>query len=324
MPREQKRLRRSIIPILILFVCFALAASGCQLRQTGGDTGSPPVQEESESPLQVFLFFSDTQADPETGDYTSLGELLTTAVAKAEGPDLIVLGGDMVNDGGDADEWREFWKAAETPFSGMITAAVPGNHDNYPLLAEQFDYPEEAPVSPGSGYFYSFQSGPIHFVMLDSNIMGAANDRDIQWLRSDLDSAAAKQATWRIAVMHHPMWPVAENPKDSVRAETMREFFLPIFEEYGVDLILCGHQHNYARSLPMTTGTGSRPSDSKVITQIMAASGAKGPYATGKMDHIAVSADPPNYLQITADDKELTVAAFDGNGKQFDTFTLIR
>jgi len=320
--------------VLVILAIFPLLFCGCGSQQRSGEppsatqqeseTPPPASQQEERSPLQqvTFLFFSDTQADPETGDYSGVGELLSLAVSQAEEPDLVIFGGDTVNDGGDADEWREFWEAAGLPLSGLYTAAAPGNHDNYPMLAGQFDYPVYAPAGQGEGFFYSLYKDRVHFIMLDSNIMGAANDRDIQWLREDLQSASARQAAWRVAVMHHPMWPAAENPKDAARAGTMREFFLPLMEENGVDLILCGHQHVYARSLLMSGNTVAP--DGNGIVQIMAASGGKESYSVGNPDYIVTNAVAPNYLYITADEETLKVIAYDGNGKSFDTFTIAR
>jgi hypothetical protein len=53
----------------------------------------------------------------------------------------------------------------------------------------------------------------------------------------------------------------------------MRGHFLPLLEAYGVDLILCGHQHIYSRTLPMK---GSEASSGGIV-QIMTASGGKEP-----------------------------------------------
>ncbi|MDR0468787.1 MAG: metallophosphoesterase [Peptococcaceae bacterium] len=273
-----------------------------------------------------FLFFSDTQADPDTGDYQAMGEMIRQSIfdqgfTSGQPASLAVFGGDTVNDGGDEDEWVAFWREAGHCRS-LITAAAAGNHDNAALLASQFDYPVTASTNQGDGFFYSFDWGKIHISVLDSNIMGAARQTDADWLRDDLESDAARQADWRIAVMHHPMWLVSENPKDSARAEAMRKLFLPLLEEYGIDLILCGHQHNYARSLPMRGDAVS--ADGHGIVQIMAASGGKDSYAVDIADYIAVSADAPNYLLVTVEFDTLTIAAFDAVGRCFDSYTLMR
>ena len=301
------KLWKCLVISSLLLIILALAW-GC-----GNNYGDNPAQ-------FVFLYFSDTQADPDTEDYTKLGELMTGSVTQEQIPSLVIFGGDTVNDGGYPDEWHDFWQVASR-LDDLTTAAVAGNHDNHPLLTEQFDYPAKAPSAPGDGFFYSLNMEGVYFLMLDSNVMGAGRREDVQWLRSELESDKARQATWRIVVMHHPMWPIVDNQKDIDRAETMREHFLPVMEEYGVDLILCGHQHLYARSVPMK-GKTSAGEDGGIV-QIMAASGDKQSYVTGEnTDFIAVDAQSPNYLLISADNVAFKVTAYGEDQQPFDSFIL--
>jgi len=271
------------------------------------------------SQAQTFLFFACTQAHPATGDYSALKELFSGAVSNADAPEFVLFGGDTINNGWDAYEWQDFWYAAAKPLYGLTTAAVAGNHDNHPLLAQQFNYPNAAPEAQGEGFFYSLNTGLVHFLMLDSNIMGAGNNRDIEWLRNELGSETSRNAAWRVAVMHHPMWTVMENPRDMRRAETMREYFLPLLEYYDVSLILCGHQHVYSRTLPMS---GDVIADQDGIVQIMVASGGKDTYTPGQHDYIAVYHRLRSYLVLTVDEYEFLIEAFDGEHNLIDTYIL--
>ena len=346
------------------------------ISQQANNRKSADISRQSETASQTditVLFFSDTQADPVNCDYTGFSELLADAAAFAGTPDVVILGGDTVNDGGDADEWRNFWAATGQSLTGgdavsgartprPITAAAPGNHDDNAMLAEQFDFPNAAPAAQGEGYFYSLNYGPIHFIILDSSIMGAANERDADWLAHDLSGEDARNASWRVAVMHHPMWPVTENPKDAARAATMRETFLPLMEAGGIDLILCGHQHTYSRSLPMRTDTAASNNDVKAasddndkattgdndkttpaknseaapaknseaapgdvgIVQIMAASGCKESYAPGPFDYMATVSDAPNYVLLKADESSLRITAYNRVGERIDAYVIGR
>jgi len=268
------------------------------------------------------MFFSDAQADPETGDYSGFGQFLSRAVAYGRLPELIVFGGDTVNDGGDINEWRDFKRAVGESIDGAITASVAGNHDSYALLVEQFDYPQKAPETPAGGYFYTFSMGNVFFIMLDSSIMGAGNQADVDWLRSEMDSEEARSADWRIIVMHHPMWPVAENPRDLQRAETMRERFLPVLEEGGAELILCGHQHVYSRTHPMRGSSVSATGSG--IVQIMSVSGDKSYYASGALGYLAASSADRNYLLLIADAESITITAYNEDGNIIDRYTLTK
>ena len=263
-----------------------------------------------------FIFMSDTQADPETGDYEAFGELLDQAVNHESAPKLLVLGGDTVNNGSSAEEWGAFRAAAGGRLDDMTVAGVPGNHDNKPLLAEQFDYPDESAES----FFYTFTSGNVFFCMLDSNAMGGGNKKDADWLADQLASNDASGADWRIAVCHHPFWPAIEIPKDIQRAQTMRDVFLPVMEAGGIDLILCGHQHLYARTelFPDMDNVKNK------MVQIMVASGAKESYKPGDMDYIDITAEAANYLVVEAYSETMQITAYGNTGETFDNAAINR
>jgi len=261
---------------------------------------------------------SDTQADPEIGDYTPFGELLYLTLGHESQPKLLLLGGDNVNTGNSAEEWENFWAAADGNLDDVFIASAAGNHDNNPLLAQQFDYPQAAPENNTEGFFYTFTKNNVFFIMLDSNIMGAGNASDIEWLSNQLSSSAATDADWRIAVLHHPFWPVADIPRDVQRAETMREKFLPLIEEGNVDLILCGHQHVYSRTAPMRNGVIAEDG----IIQIMTASGAKESYRPGEKEYIDIVADTPVYIIIEVSTNTLNIAAFNNVGEPFDSIRI--
>ena len=296
-------LKTGFIHVLALLTITAISftASGCE-----GVAVQPP----EDQPF-VFLFMSDTQADPQTGDYSGFGSLLANALNDAEKPSLIILGGDTVNDDADEDEWRNFFRAAGSSLDEIPVAAAAGNHDSSKHLAGRFDWPISAPEKPYQGYFYSFDMGVVHFTVMDSNIMGAANDEDIEWLKEDLSGDAAAAAEWRVAICHHPFWPVAEIPKDINRSQTMREHFLPLFTEYGVDLLLVGHQNIYSRC---------EPEEGPV--QVMAASGGKVSYTPVERPYLIITADAPNYVRVTASGGEFAVAAFDASGNTVDSFVI--
>jgi len=264
----------------------------------------------------TFLFFSDTQPDPDEEDFTGVADMIRQAVSRAGNPGLILFGGDTVNNGGDETEWSEFQSALGGALDGFTTAAVPGNHDNTALLAEQFDYPYSAPELQNEGFFYSLSIGPVFFLMLNSNAMGAARQPDIEWVRAELQSIAALQANWRIVVMHHPMWSTSDIPRDLQRAETMREHFLPVLEAGGVNLILCGHQHVYSRTLPMQGDSVAE--NGHGIVQIMAASGDKASYTMGERAFVVISGEAPNYLLLSADAAGLVITAYDGQHQEID------
>ena len=93
---------------------------------------------------------------------------------------------------------------------------------------------------------YSFDYGNSHWTFLDSNVYVDWSDAYLRnWLARDL--AAAKDATWKFVVFHHP-------PFNSSRAhfsEQQMRLISDILEHRGVDIVFNGHVHNYQRSRPL-------------------------------------------------------------------------
>lgn len=105
-------------------------------------------------------------------------------------------------------------------------------------------------VPSGTEAYYSFDYGNIHFVVLDAEdsvIDGPARGAMLTWLESDL---AASTADWLMAFWHQPPYSkgVFHDSDVELNEIRMREFVLPILEDFGVDLVLSGHSHTYERS----------------------------------------------------------------------------
>ena len=106
---------------------------------------------------------------------------------------------------------------------------------------------EAGGVASGTEAYYSFDYGNIHFVVLDSEETNrSANGAMATWLKADLQDNAAD---WLIAFWHRPPYSKGTHDSDTeIAMADMRASFLPILEDYGVDLVLSGHSHSYERS----------------------------------------------------------------------------
>lgn len=144
----------------------------------------------------------------------------------------------------------------------MVVWPTPGNHDynhNLPFSPSPayfniFTLPtlgEAGGVPSGTEAYYSFNYGNIHFISLDSYDQGRGpGDPMAQWLQNDL---AANTQPWVIAYWHHPPYTKGSHNSDNSNfldgeLVDMRQNILPILENHGVDLVLCGHSHCYERS----------------------------------------------------------------------------
>ena len=88
----------------------------------------------------------------------------------------------------------------------------------------------------GAGRWYRWSLGGVDFFMLDSNVPAAQDQRT--WLRRELGSSAARA---KVVVFHHPPFTAGTHEGD----ESVQAFWVPLFERYGVTLVLNGHNHDY-------------------------------------------------------------------------------
>lgn len=125
-----------------------------------------------------------------------------------------------------------------------------GNHEyDTADAAGYFAYFGAAAGDMGKGY-YSYDLGDWHIVVLNSNcgdVDGGGCDQDSEqyaWLQQDL---AANPTTCTLAYFHHPLFRSNGNMSNQVRP------FWQALYAAGADVVLSGHDHNYARFAPVDT-----------------------------------------------------------------------
>ncbi len=161
----------------------------------------------------------------------------------------------------------QYNKALFQPYKELVKRFVPwavtGNHDARRwAFYDIWDFPqngESGGVPSKSDEYYSIDNGNIHIVMMDSEHPSLDSDGAMAtWLKKDL---AANKKPWTIVVFHTPPYSDGGHKSDSSWdshgiLKNMRQNFVPIFDEYGVDLVLSGHSHDYERSKLLVGHTG--------------------------------------------------------------------
>jgi hypothetical protein len=198
-----------------------------------------------------------------------------------------------------------------------------GNHEEYALKGKPyfdlFVLPENGanPAFPSHRErYYSFDYGPVHFIALDTQLT-AGWQQQLDWLVRDLESTSQP---WRIAFFHRP----AFGSNEFVSAPDVQHPLRPIFERFGVHLVLEGHEHDYARGAPWREGS---PSHQPVIYVVTGGGGAglgnpsPGPW-------LASWASAYHYLRGSVSECtatgacELSLEAIGSDGLPLDSFTL--
>ena len=187
--------------------------------------------------------------------------------------------------------WADFGRNVQTSAANRPWMPCPGNHEiefgngplGYASYLTRYSLPHNHTAY--SGLWYCFQVGAVLFISLcaddviyqDSGAFLAGPDpltpspttgnapiqpgtsiynhgfsggAQTRWLETTL-AAAAKDphVDWIVVQMHQDALSSSKYGNGSDKG--IRESWLPLFDRYGVDLVLCGHDHDYERSWPV-------------------------------------------------------------------------
>jgi hypothetical protein len=152
------------------------------------------------------------------------------------------------------------------------TYPSPGNHDYHtPDAAGYFDYFGSAAGEAGKGY-YSYDLGTWHIIVLNSNIPVDAGSPQEQWLRTDL---AAHPAACTLAYWHNPRFSSGTVHGSSPAMQLLWQALY----DFGGDVILAGHEHNYERFAPQDPSGVADPT--RGIREFVIGSGGRSHYSFG-------------------------------------------
>ncbi|HTI38813.1 MAG TPA: Ig-like domain-containing protein [Vicinamibacterales bacterium] len=202
---------------------------------------------------------------------------------------------------------------------------IEGNHDsratnnNGQAYLDLFSLPRNgasAAFPDHAERYYSFDYGPVHVIGLDTEYTFLDPTRQaeqLRWLEADL---AATTQPWKVAVLHRAPYSSGGEHGSSL---DVRVAFGPLFERYGVELVLSGHEHDYERTVPIRESTV--PTD-HAVTYVVTGGGGAPLYPAGTSTWTAFSASRNEYVKLTADACNLTLSAIGIDGASFDGTTL--
>ena len=289
-----------------------------------GDTWSEAASFTTAEPAAEsfsFLYFGDIQVNSSAApEFAAWGELAKAAYTRNPAAAFALQGGDIVESGISAEQWAMFTNAATDTFSQIPFMPTNGNHEsNFPsgkpeLYLDTFTLPTNGPEGFAEE-FYSFDYGNAHILVVNDWVFsGEQRLTDTQqamldaWIEADL---VLSGATWKIVVTHVPIYAIHSD----ATANKAREHWEPIFEKYGVSLMLVGHQHVYSRLKPLLDG---RIDYENGIVQIMGNSGQKHYSSADETLAERTIYNTTNYQTISIDGNSMTVQTFDTDGNEMD------
>jgi 3',5'-cyclic AMP phosphodiesterase CpdA len=156
------------------------------------------------------------------------------------------------------EETGDCWLNMTKPLATKLHTSF-GNHDaSYGLVIQYLKY-----FNLGKTY-YSFDFENIHFITIDTNIPFDINSDQFKFVKADLEQAASnKSISWIIPFFHFPAYTITSvltikdlDPIGSLAVsissyDNLKNIYQPLFDKYGIDMILQGHAHNYQRTFPI-------------------------------------------------------------------------
>ena len=276
--------------------------------------------------------------DSQSGDYSQWEEIVKSSALRNPRTALYISMGDLVDNGEHAYQWRT-WLNSIKPLSANVPLATTlGNHEMYTLdwkMREPYAYLNYFAVPPNGNEtfnrrYYSYDFGDVHYVVLDTMLYESNHednhdthhpdlyDVQVQWLRQDLTANTKK---WTVVLMHRDPFQYAFDRPGASRDVGFNEegvLFMPIFDEFNVDLVLSAHLHSY-RNRGHVRNFDRDPSGPLYILTGIAGDARRPKWKEHPLDvYVAPDRDKNNYMTMTVTPNKLIVKAFLPDGTQLD------
>ena len=166
--------------------------------------------------------------------------------------------------------WWDFWENNSRSAARRPWMPSAGNHENElgngPIGYQAYQTYFCVPDAPGQtettrGLWYAFTVGSVRVVSIanddvtyqdggDAYVRGYSHGAQKAWLEAELKAARAnRNIDWIVVCMHQCAISTASLANGADLG--IRQEWSPLFDTYGVDLVVCGHEHHYERSHPI-------------------------------------------------------------------------
>lgn len=226
---------------------------------------------------------------------------------------FLILTGDWVDDGEEEEDWDEEFFNPAALNSRELQANLPvngciGNHEWNENSNPSTYFDKYWPYPCVQHFYWSFDYGPVHIAVIDQyDADYAPGTKQFQWLVNDL---AECDKQWKVLVLHEPGYSAGGGHNDN---RAVQNYIHPLCEEYGVQIVFCGHNHYYARC------------DKNGIKHITAGGGG-APLRTPDPNHspyVEIIEKTYHFCRIEIKGKNLHFRAVRPDGTLIDVFRLV-
>jgi len=279
----------------------------------------------SAEPL-TFLYFGDSQ-----GSISLYSRVIRQAYRSEPEAAFMIFTGDLVDGGTGAmlqdDEWGQWYKAGGFIMAEVPVLPTPGNHEYYDPADRQkrelnrywrpgFTLPENGPAGLEETA-YSVDYEGVRIIAVNSTEMLRNTEyakTQAQWVEELLKNNPCR---WTVMVFHHPVYSTSAT-RDN---KTLRELLKPLIDRYGVDLVLTGHDHTYARGVVMPEGHEKKGRRAGTV-YVVSVSGVKQYLQDAEKWWDIGITNTQTWQTISVEGNELAYKSYDASCLPVDQFVL--
>lgn len=272
-----------------------------------------------------FVYFGDAQNDI----LSHWSRVIRMAYQTAPDASFVIHAGDLINLAHRDHEWAQWYKAGGFIHRQWTAVPVLGNHEFMPMgkgkprkpsiqWRPQFTLPVENELPERlHETVYTVDYQDLRIIVLNSNY---SLDDQTAYLEEQLRNCTAK---WKIVTCHHSVF----SPAKGRNFQFGRDQWKPLFDKYGVDLVLNGHDHTYARGHVPVRSTAERDADKLGTVYVTSVSGPKQyAFSREQLESYEVegyqldeATNQKQFFQvITIDNDTLTYVAYTVLGDEYD------
>lgn len=283
------------------------------------------------SPMYKVLIYPDSQS----ADYTDWASIVKSSYEANKDSLFYISMGDLVDNGEQASQWRAWFNAVSPLRTTMPVAPLLGNHETYNLnwkIREPIAYLNyfNLPSNNNETYknrYYSFNVGPVHYIVLDTQMKEETEfhpnilETQLKWLREDLSNNLKTNTTnWTIVLMHKDTFKYANNRNGGDPGfNDIGKTFMPIFDEFKVDVVLSAHLHTYRNRGHVKNFIRDEEGPLYILTGVAGDVRYANLWKNHPLD-VVVAPQPEtnNYMTMDVSDKELRIRSFLPDGTVID------
>ena len=275
------------------------------------------------------LLFPDSQSS----DYSDWEALAQNAAQRNPQAAFFINMGDIVDNGEDHTQWQAWFHGVNGMIDRIPFVPLMGNHETYDQnwkvrLPEAYLHYFVVPENNSrdfSRYYYSFDYGDVHFMVLNSQwdeteaFKPGLMAEQLSWLRED---AGRSRKKWKIVLVHKDVlqYRIHKRPERQEGISDLGRNFMPLFDELGIDIVFTAHLHTYRNRGHIKSFKRDSKGPLYILTGVAGNVRYPGLWIDHQLDEVvAPQPETDNYLTMQVTDEAITVKCFLPDGQVIDT-----